>query len=300
MASQGGGLFTTGPLPPHAAWPGQAPPQVAAKMQAQGQAWAWQGSSAGYAAQAAPGAAPYQAPQLTAGQGMPQPKCVQPGQTLGKAEVARQRRLVPNQFRSDRVVTYQPKLDRWVTTFTSIITGRQVRVYGTSLFSAALKRDFVRLRDGIRPRTGASSLSCSWLVLSVPGLFSSLCRRRGTGVVEGNGTLRFQDFAWLGPDPWVLEDAASAAGVALDGDNWQTIMQLAARATGCPANAEHAPPLAQDIAEGRLYTQREAASVTYAGVQGGAFPGRPSTVGACGARPLLLPSRAGVASITPM
>ena len=99
MASQGGGLFTTGPLPPHAAWPGQAPPQVAAKMQAQGQAWAWQGSSAGYAAQAAPGAAPYQAPQLTAGQGMPQPKCVQPGQTLGKAEVARQRRLVPNQFR---------------------------------------------------------------------------------------------------------------------------------------------------------------------------------------------------------
>lgn len=206
---------------------------------------------------------------------------------------------VPRQQLPTAPCTALPLLAQ-VTTFTSIITGRQVRVYGTSLFSAALKRDFVRLRDGIRPRTGASSLSCSWLVLSVPGLFSSLCRRRGTGVVEGNGTLRFQDFAWLGPDPWVLEDAASAAGVALDGDNWQAILQLAARATGCPANAEHAPPLAQDIAEGRPYTQREAASVTYAGVQGGAFPGRPSSVGACGARPLLLPSRAGVASMTPM
>lgn len=79
-----------------------------------------------------------------------------------------------------------------VSTFTSVQTKRQVRVYGKSALITAIRRDWARLQDGIKPRTGSNTETCSWLILALPALFDQLCSVNGNGIVKGNGTLKYK------------------------------------------------------------------------------------------------------------
>ena len=71
-------------------------------------------------------------------------------------------------------------------------TKRQVRVYGKSALITAIRRDWARLQDGIKPRTGSNTETCSWLILALPALFDQLCSVSGNGIVKGNGTLKYK------------------------------------------------------------------------------------------------------------
>ena len=124
-------------------------------------------------------------------------------------------------------MAFQPRENRWVSTFTELQSRRQMRLYASSALLCALRRDFVRLADGIRPRKGESEASTTWVVLANPDMTPHFVQRVGTGTIQGKGTLQYRNLRWVGPHADEMEAASRRMGALVDMGNWRDMLRAA-------------------------------------------------------------------------
>ena len=157
------------------------------------------------------------------------PRSGSPLSLTKREKAAAERDTLPPQFRGSRVLSFQPTESRWLTVYTEYKTRRQVRLYGSSAVSACLRRDFERIRSGIKPRINGRG-RCTWLTLVDRDMFSAFCTWRSQ-LNAANQTISAgeasDNLLWTGPTPDEMDAAASRMGVSLSMKNWREVCKSA-------------------------------------------------------------------------
>ncbi len=143
-----------------------------------------------------------------------------------REKAAAERDTLPVQFRGSRVLSFQPTENRWLTVYTEYKTRRQVRLYGSSAVSACLRRDYERIRSGIKPRINGRG-KCTWLTLVNKEMFAAFCSWRRSSAAESRspspGSGGHDGLVWTGPSPDELDAAALRMGTPLSMHNWKEV-----------------------------------------------------------------------------
>ena len=153
------------------------------------------------------------------------PRSESPLSLTKREKACAERDTLPPQFRGSRVLSFQPTENRWLTVYTEYKTRRQVRLYGSSAVSACLRRDFERIRSGIKPRINGRS-KCTWLTLVDREMFAAFCSWRSqldtTQRIAASGDSS-DNLLWTGPTPDEMDEAAKRLGVSLAMHNWKEV-----------------------------------------------------------------------------